>query len=297
MDKFFQKIPFIDNVLKGVGQIMLQENRWTGLLFIIGIFLGSWQCGVAVILATAAGTFTAMKLKYDQSEINAGLYGFSAALVGVALAFIFQATPLIWVLIILGGALASIIQHFFIQKKIPVFTFPFIIIAWVLVFLLHQFTHILPSDLISAEVTSTKYDDFLTCTNGFGEVIFQGGVLCGLIFFLAVFISSPIAALYGLVASILGAGLSQWNGEPIQEIHMGLFGFNAVLSAIVFSGTKKTDGLWVLIAVVLTIIIDDFLIDNNLLSAVGGVFTFPFVAGTWITLLLKKFLIKTNNNA
>lgn len=297
MDKFFQKIPFIDNVLKGVGQIMLQENRWTGLLFIIGIFLGSWQCGVAVILATAAGTFTAMKLKYDQSEINAGLYGFSAALVGVALAFIFQATPLIWVLIILGGALASIIQHFFIQKKIPVFTFPFIIIAWVLVFLLHQFTHILPSDLISAEVTSTKYDDFLTCTNGFGEVIFQGGVLSGLIFFLAVFISSPIAALYGLVASILGAGLSQWNGEPIQEIHMGLFGFNAVLSAIVFSGTKKTDGLWVLIAVVLTIIIDDFLIDNNLLSAVGGVFTFPFVVGTWITLLLKKFLIKTNNNA
>lgn len=297
MDKFFQKIPFIDNVLKGVGQIMLQENRWTGLLFIIGIFMGSWQCGVAVILATTAGTFTAMKLKYDQSEINAGLYGFSAALVGVALAFIFQATPLIWVLIILGGALASIIQHFFIQKKIPVFTFPFIIIAWALVFLLHQFTHILPSHLISAEVTSTKYDDFLTCTNGFGEVIFQGGVLSGLIFFLAVFISSPIAALYGLVASILGAGLSQWNGEPIQEIHMGLFGFNAVLSAIVFSGTKKTDGLWVLIAVVLTIIIDDFLIDNNLLSSVGGVFTFPFVVGTWITLLLKKFLIKTNNNA
>ncbi|MDQ1805043.1 urea transporter [Chryseobacterium sp. CKR4-1] len=292
MDKFFQKIPFIDNILKGVGQIMLQENRWTGLLFIIGIFMGSWQCGVAVIMATAAGTFTAMKLKYDKSEIDAGLYGFSAALVGVALAFIFQATLLIWVLIIMGGALASIIQHFFIQKKIPVFTFPFIVITWALVFLLHHFTHILPSDLISAEVTSTQYDDFLTCTKGFGEVIFQGGVLSGLIFFLAVFISSPIAALYGLVASILGAGLSQWNGEPIQEVHMGLFGFNAVLSAIVFSGAKKTDGLWVLIAVFLTVAIDDFLIDNNLLSGVGGVFTFPFVAGTWITLLLKKFLVK-----
>lgn len=117
MDKLFAKIPFVDNVLKGVGQIMLQENRWTGLLFLVGLFLGSWQCGVAAILATAAGTFIAMKLNYDKSQINAGLYGFSAALVGVALAFIFQATILIWALIILGGALAGIIQHFFIQKN------------------------------------------------------------------------------------------------------------------------------------------------------------------------------------
>ncbi|WP_250255628.1 urea transporter [Chryseobacterium sp. Marseille-Q3244] len=292
MNEFFKKIPFLDNVLKGIGQIMLQENRWTGLLFLIGIFMGSWQFGVAVLLSTAAGTFTAMKLKYNPSEINAGLYGFSAALVGVALAFLFETTALIWILIILGGALAAVIQHFFIQKKIPVFTFPFIVITWILVFALHHFTHIPPSAMLSAEVIPSKYDDFLTCTNGFGEVIFQGGILSGMIFFLAVFISSPIAALYGLAASILGAGLSQLNGEPIQEIHMGLFGFNAVLSAIVFSGVKKTDGLWVLIAVLLTIIIDDLLIDNHCLDAVGGVFTFPFVAGTWITLLIQKAFLK-----
>ena len=292
MNKFFEKIPFVDNVLKGVGQIMLQENRYTGILFLVGIFLGSWQCGVAAILATAAATFTAMKLKYAQSEINAGLYGFSAALVGVALAFIFQATPIIWLLIILGGALAAVIQHFFIQKKIPVFTFPFIVITWVLVFALHHFTNIQPSDLISAEIIPTDYDDFLACTNGFGEVIFQGGVLSGIIFFVAVFISSPVAALYGLAASILGAGLSQLNGEPVKEIHMGLFGFNAVLSAIVFSGFKKTDGIWVLIAVFLTIVIDDFLVDNHILDAVGGVFTFPFVAGTWVTLIIQKLFIK-----
>lgn len=292
MNEIFKKIPFLDNILKGIGQIMLQENRWTGLLFLIGIFIGSWQCGIAVLLSTAAGTLTAMKLKYDKSEINAGLYGFSAALVGVALSFLFETTALIWILIILGGALAAIIQHFFIQKKIPVFTFPFIVITWVLVFTLHHFTHIPPSAMLSAEVVPSKYDDFLTCTNGFGEVIFQGGMLSGVIFFIAVFISSPIAALYGLAASILGAGLSQLNGEPIKEIHMGLFGFNAVLSAIVFSGVKKTDGLWVLIAVFLTIAIDDFLVDNHYLDAVGGVFTFPFVAGTWITLLIQKIFLK-----
>ncbi len=293
MDEIFKKFPFIDNVLKGIGQIMLQENRWTGLLFLIGIFMGSWQGGVAVLLSTMAGTFTAMKLKYDPSEINAGLYGFSAALVGVALSFIFQATWLIWVLIILGGALAAVIQHFFIQKKIPVFTLPFIIITWVCVFVLHHFTQIPPSEMISAAAAPTDYDDFLTCTNAFGEVIFQGGILSGIIFFVAVFISSPVAALYGFASAIIGSYISHMNGEPIEEIRMGLFGFNAVLSAIVFSGFKKKDGLWVLVAVVITVVIDDLLVDHNTLNEFGGVLTFPFVAGTWITLLIQK-LFKTN---
>jgi urea transporter len=297
MNKFFEKYPFIDNVLKGIGQIMLQENRWTGMLFLIGIFMGSWQGSVAVLLSTAVGTFTAMKLRYAQSEINAGLYGFSAALVGVALSFVFQTTLLIWFLIAVGGALAAIIQHFFIQKKIPVFTFPFIIVTWVCIFLLHHFTQIPPSEMMTTKIESVDYDDFLTCTNGFGEVIFQGGILSGIIFFVAVFISSPVAALYGLAGSVIGAYISHINGEPIDAIHMGLFGFNAVLSAIAFSGFKKVDGLWVLIAVCLTVIIDDLLIDYNVLNEVGGVLTFPFVVGTCITLLIQKiFLKKTKNN-
>jgi urea transporter len=290
--QIFQKIPFIDNILKGVGQIMLQENRWTGLLFIIGIFMGSWQCGVAVILATAAGTFTAMKLKYDQSEINAGLYGFSAALVGVALAFIFPSDTINLGIDYCRRNIGEYYSAFFHPEENSGVYVSFYCHYVGIGILLHHFTHIAPSDLISAKVVPSEYDNVLITTNGFGEVIFQGGMLSGIIFFIAVFISSPIAALYGFIASLLGAGLSQLNGEPIQEIHMGLFGFNAVLSAIVFSGVKKTDGLWVLIAVLFTIVIDDFLVDNNLLSAVGGVFTFPFVVGTWITLLLKKFLVK-----
>ncbi|WP_394772905.1 urea transporter [Flavobacterium sp.] len=294
MNKNFIKIPFLENVLKGIGQIMLQENRWTGLLFLIGIFMGSWQGGIATILATSVGTFTAMKLGYDKSKINAGLYGFSAALVGVALSFFFQTTIFIWILIVLGGTLASIIQHFFISKKIPVFTFPFILIIWIFVFALHHFTDIPPSEMIAAKPANLNYSEFITPFNGFGEVIFQGGALSGIIFFIAVFINSPLAALYGFAGALLGAYISFTRGESIEGIHMGLFGFNAVLSAIVFSGVRKIDGLWVLIAVFITVTIDDVLIDNNILTAFGGVLTFPFVAGTWITLLIQKIIPKKN---
>lgn len=292
MNKFFSKLPFIDQTLKGIGQIMLQENRWTGLLFIIGLFIGSWQYAAAAILAAAAGTAAAKLLKYNQQEIDAGLYGFSPALVGVVLVFLFDDILITWFLVIAGGILAAMIQHFFISKKIPAYTFPFILVAWAFIFLIRQYTEIPPSELLQIKFESTQLDVFLAPTNGFGEVIFQASVLSGVIFFIAVFINSPVAALYGLAASLLGAVLSVVNGQPLEQINLGLFGFNAVLTAIVFAGTKKIDGLWVLSGVIITIVIHNLLIDHHILDVVGGVLTFPFVAGTWITLLIQKILVK-----
>lgn len=292
MNRFFSKLPFIDQTLKGIGQIMLQENRWTGLLFIIGLFIGSWQYAAAAILSAAAGTAAAKLLKYNQQEIDAGLYGFSPALVGVVLVFLFDDILIIWFLVIAGGILAAMIQHFFISKKIPAYTFPFILVAWAFIFLIRQYTEIPPSELLQIKFEPKQLDVFLAPTNGFGEVIFQASVLSGVIFFIAVFINSPVAALYGLAASLLGAVLSVVNGQPLEQINLGLFGFNAVLTAIVFAGTKKIDGLWVLSGAIITIVIHNLLIDHHILDVVGGVLTFPFVAGTWITLLIQKILVK-----
>lgn len=291
MNKNFSKLPFADHILKGISQIMLQENRWTGLLFLIGLLIGSWQYAVAAISAAAAGTIAAKLLKYNQQEIEAGLYGFSPALVGVALLFLFDDIFLIWMLVIVGGALAAMIQHFFIVKKIPVYTFPFILVAWAFIFFIRQFTEIQPSELLQIKFIPSQYDSFLAPTNGFGEVIFQTSALSGIIFFIAVFISNPVAALYSLTASLLGAILSLMNGQPVEQINLGLFGFNAVLTAIVFAGTKKIDGLWVLVGVVITIVIHNLLINYHILDIVGGVLTFPFVAGTWVTLLIQKLFV------
>lgn len=292
MNALFKRVPIIDDFFKGIGQIMLQENRWTGMLFFIGICIRSRIEAIALILATASGTLIAMVLKYDKSEIRAGLYGFSPALVGVALSFQFQCTLLIWVLIVLGGALASILQHFFIRKNIPAYTFPFIIVTWVFVYFVNHFLHVPPSDFISKHAAINEYTRLLAGTNGFGEVIFQAGSLSGIIFFIAVFISSPIGALFGLAASVLAGYLSYLYGEPVNQVYMGLFGFNAVLSAIVFAGNKKVDGLWVLVAVLFTVMIDIILVDKGIFKSAGGVLTFPFVLGTCLTLLIQKYIVK-----
>jgi urea transporter len=58
---FFRRFP--DQVLKGLGQVMLQENRWTGLFFLLGLFSGGWVPGLAALLGAVAGTATAKVLK------------------------------------------------------------------------------------------------------------------------------------------------------------------------------------------------------------------------------------------
>lgn len=297
MEILEKRLPFISEVLKGVGQIMLQDNLWTGLLFLVGIFYDDYKMGIAAILAAAVGTLTARVLKYDQQEIAMGLYGFSATLVGVALTFMFHADPLVWGAIIVGAALATILQHLAIKNGIPVFTLPFIVVTWVLVFVLHNFTMIPPAEpLVDTMMLSEEINDFTASTNGFGEVIFQGSFVAGVIFFIAVFLGNPVAALYGLAGSLFGAWIALFFAEPLQQVHMGLFSFNAVLCSIAFAGTKRKDGILVMVSSLFAVLIDIYMLkmDWHILAKAGGVLTFPFVAGTWLTLPIKKVLYRNS---
>lgn len=288
-NSFTEKVVSVTSIiLKGVGQIMLQENSITGLLFLIGIFYGSFLMGVAALLATVCGTTTALLLKYDKSEIDKGLYGFSAALVGVALMLFLQPVVLSWVFIIIGSSLATIIQHFFIKRRIPAFTLPFVLVTWIVLLI----SRIYFSDIMSApsSLIASTIDYFTFGFKGYGQVIFQDNLLTGLLFFIAVFISSPISALYGLAGGILSAIIASKLSVPINDISIGLFSYNAVLCAIVFAGTQVKDGVWVLLSVLLSLLVSLFMAEFNVIPL-----TFPFVLASCITLFLKNrpsFVIK-----
>lgn len=279
-----EKINFyIKTILASIGQIMLQENPWTGLLFLIGIFYGSPVMGIAAILSASVGIVTAQLLKYDKTEIEQGFYGFSATLVGVALTFSFKPEPIIWLTIIIGSALAAILQHAFIRRKIPAFTLPFIIVTWICLYVFHNID-VIGAPVIPAESLANE-DGLTTVAHGFGEVIFQGSIIAGILFILAVFISSPIAALYAIAAGLISACLSYQFAEPDVDIHMGLFSFNAVLCAITFSGIRVRDGIYVLFSIIFSTLIDVYMLKMGC-----SVLTFPFVAASWITLFVKKNL-------
>lgn len=266
--------------LKGIGQIMLQDNAFTGLFFLCGIFYGSFIMGVATILAVISGTYTAKLLKYDEDEINSGLYGFSAALVGVAMIVFFQPTIIILFAIMTGSFLAANIQHFFIIKKIPAFTFPFILVTWLFLLIAHCFPFLTQPSIIGDAVVNSK---FSALPLAFGQVIFQGNIWSGALFFIGILVNRPISAIYALVAAALCGFIAYSFHESINDIYLGLLGYNGVLCAITFAGKKLRDFIMALLATVLSVLIMILMRNMNLTAL-----TFPFVLSSWLIIIIKN---------
>jgi urea transporter len=267
-------------LLKGIGQIMLQNNFWTGLFFLAGICLDSLWAGCGAIVAVIIGTLTAKVLKYDNEEINSGLYGFSPALVGVALTCLFQPTTVMWVAMVVGSVLATLIQHLFIKKNIPAFTFPFILVTWFLLIVAHYYPTLIQSQ---PGATNTGANDYLALfAHGFGQVIFMSNIWSGVLFIIGILINRPVAVLFAFVGIALSSLIANQLREPINDIYLGLFSYNAVLCAITFAGKKAGDLLMAFLAIVFSVLIMIFMRRLDIPAL-----TFPFVLATWLTLVIR----------
>jgi urea transporter len=280
-------VKFYDPYLKGIGQIMLQENSITGIIFLIGIFLNSPLMALGLLIGTIVGTLTAKLLKYDQGNINAGLYGFNAALVGIAMLVFFDSTVLVWVGIIVLSALSTVMMNFCLQRKIPIFTFPFILLVWIALYFFHNVAPVEPpSEADLAGLIPEKFN-LKNFGFGFGEVIFQGSFISGVLFMIAVYVSNTNAALYGMAGAFAASVFAFLLIDKFDAVQQGWFTFNAVLCAITFSGLERKNGVYVLIAIFLSVVIENIMMDKGLIFL-----TFPFVLATWLTLVIRDVVVK-----
>jgi urea transporter len=271
-----------DILLRGMGQIMLQDNALTGALFLLGILVNSWQMFLAALLGVLSGTVAAHLLKYSKEDIVHGLYGFNAALVGVGLLFFFQPGALLVLLIIAGSALSTMIMNFMHKRKMSPYTFPFILSTWIIIALVAA-TGILPSQPSSPIPLSL--DILSALSMGFSQVVFQANILTGIIFLAAILVNSRANALYTLLGSLVGMLFALALSFPLGLISIGIFGYNGVLCGAAFSGAKKHALAFAVAATAISVLmVYAFpLISTPALTA-------PFVFATWIMLALGKKL-------
>src|SRR5690554_5160781 len=81
---------FIQIILRGIGQVMFQNNIYSGILFLAGIFYNSYLLGLAALFGSIISTSTAIVLKYPKEAIQNGLYGFNGAFAGIAVLCFFE---------------------------------------------------------------------------------------------------------------------------------------------------------------------------------------------------------------
>lgn len=125
--------PFISASLKGISQVVLIENTFTGLLILGAITIASSYLGVVALLSAMIGTLVGKAGGANEESINQGLLGYNSVLTGMALA-LFLSGPYMWVVALVASAIATIFSAAMIQlmkrSQIPVLTVPFIILTW-----------------------------------------------------------------------------------------------------------------------------------------------------------------------
>ncbi|GAB1444438.1 urea transporter [Flammeovirgaceae bacterium] len=271
---------FVQTILRGIGQVMFQNNIYSGILFLIGISYNSWLLGLAALFGTIISTGSALILRYPKDDIQNGLYGFNGALTGIAVLFFFEVNFII-VLALIAGAVLSTVMMNLLKKVIPPLTAPFVMLTWFVIYSL-QFVFNFPL-LPSSEPTGNTIDILTASGNSFGQVMFQENRITGLFFLLGILVNNRLMAIYAVYAAVLGALVGWLFSAPFSTINAGLMGYNAILCAIALTGKRRADFLWITLAIGLSTLL------NIGLSMTGIIaLTAPFVVVTWIIWKLKQ---------
>lgn len=267
---------YIQTILRSLGQIMFQNNPYSGLLFLIGIFYNSPILGLAAILGTITSISTAQFLNYSKDDIQNGIYGFNGALTGIALVYFFGFNATILFALILGSALTSPLSYY-LKRIVRPFTAPFVIVTWVAMSILLL---IFDFPLLSSVSSVNQTIDLISFSaKSFGQVMFQENTITGLLFLLAIGINSMRSAIYALYAAVLGSLFALLLQEPVSVINAGLMGYNAILCAIALADNKRSAFLWITIATILSVIVTIAFSKFGIIAL-----TAPFVLSTWIIL-------------
>lgn len=301
---------FVDYNLRGIGQVMFMDNPLSGLLFFVAIGWGSYEAGmpqVAIggLVAVVAATLAAQWLRVEAADLGAGLYGYNAYLVGLALGTFLIPSPLFWVYLAIAGAVSVpatlATANVFKTWGVAALTAPFVLTAWLFLLATYVFTAIDGGGLpMNAEVTPLDpaaadllaFGDFVQgVLKSIAQVFLKASVIAALLLLVGLAVNSLAAAAFALAGAIVAVVTAHVLGAESDLITGGLMGFSPVLTAIAVGAVFHKPGvrvaLYALVATVFTVVVQGAM--NVALAPFGlPTLTGPFVLASWLFLLPRR---------
>ena len=305
------RLGFLDWVLRGIAQVVFQNNPLSGAMILAAIFYNSWVYGIACLVGTMISTATAIMLKADKGLIKDGLFGFNGALVAVALVaytspdFTTGNLPNLhlWLYIVLCAVFTSVILPalgaLLGPHKVPQLTMPFVVATWLFLGALLQFSTIdvsnalkptSPSHFTGPSPAYSWATWFEGTTMGIAEIFFQDNWVTGILILIGIAINTRIGAMMALMGSTLAVAGAVFYGAHDDAIRDGLFGYNAALTAMALGGM-----FYVLNVPAFAYTVIGALVTARAWASLGvflepsgmPVLTSAFVLVTWLMLLAK----------
>lgn len=295
---------FPRTTLRGVGQVMFQDNMWTGLLFLIGIFWGAYEEGIGIVawgalVGVLISTLTGYVMKLPDQNGAQGLWGFNGVLVGCAFPTFLGNTIWMWLGLVICSALSTWVRtgmdNLMAQFKVSSLTFPFVVSTYFFLLASRLFSGMPPIHMGTPELPLGIHDhlnlEFWTLIQvwlkGVSQIFLINSWITGIIFLIGLAVSNWRAAMWAAIASAISMFIAiLWHG-PGEDIAAGLYGFSAVLTGIALGSTfcnnSWRSAVWAVIGIIVTVFIQAGM--NAFFAPMGlPTLTGPFCIATWIFL-------------
>jgi urea transporter len=307
-------VRFVDTNLRGIGQVMFQDNPLSGALFLAAIGWGSYAAGaprvaIAGLVAVIIATLTAQWLRVEEAALRSGLYGYNGVLVGLALATFLAPGALLWVYVVLGAAVSVVVMlgtSNAVKAWGSALTFPFVLTTWLLLLATYGFSGLegaaLPAgNVVSAfqpyEASPLKLIDLVEgVLHSISQVFLKGSGVSALLLLAGLAANSVAAAAFALAGATVAIMTAHLFGAESVLITGGLLGFSPVLTAValgtIFYQPGLRVGAYTVLATVFTVIVQAAL--NVALTPFAiPALTAPFVLVTWFFLLPRQCFAQT----
>lgn len=302
---------FVVQCLKGTSQVFFMENALTGILFFVAMAYASYVTGVyATVIGAAIGvlvaTFTARLLECDGPSIEQGLFGFNGVLVGIALPTFIAVSPQLWLLVVVGAAVSTVVTAAMsatLTKSwgIPGSTGPFVLTGWLMVAAAYCFggLHVndapkLATAFVQSGIVIPRPADLVQIFfRNIGQVYLLGSAVSGAIILAGIFIASVPAGIATAAGSLIAMVVAIGMGADPAAVNEGLWGFSPVLTAlavgVIFLQPSPRVALYALLATIMTVFVQGAL---DVIYQPFGLpsFTAPYVLTMFLFVAPKKLL-------
>jgi len=162
--------------------------------------------------------------------------------------------------------------------KFPTYTLPFIVVTWLILIVAHGIAGT-AIDVMPAPAEHTPIGFVTELLDGVAEVMLGANMVTGILFLAGIALSDWRHGVLAIVGVIVGTLLAIYHNDPAGAIHLGLYGFNALLASIaVFLWRKSL--LIPILAALISVPLTEFFPSG---LGIPGL-TAPFVAAAWIVI-------------
>ncbi|MCY1430768.1 Urea transporter [compost metagenome] len=272
--------------LLGFSQIFLQNDLRFGLIILASIAFASPRLLPGALLGAITGPLAARLLKRPREEVDSGLYGYNAILLGLLLPFQFQWSTGLALLILAASTASVLVQSLLLRQSIlPAYTAAFVGLGWLLLELGDALS--LPK-ATAAACWSCLVAQLDAVALGVSEVIFLDEPLTGVLLWGGLLLTNRRGAAWALAGSAGALLIAHFAALPSASAQAGLLGLNGTLAGIALGRSLARP--WVGIGAVLLAV----LLQPAIASLGVMPLTAPFVLACWIAIAGQRLLLRVD---